>query len=79
MPLEFLQELARTVLKNSFTSASEGYIDMNRYSRKTMHDLLKDFYNKTKLMEYIIKTKNKDDPQQIKKIFSQFIETKHKI
>ena len=77
--MDFLQELARTVLKNSFTSASEGYIDMNRCSRKIMHDLLKDFYNKTKLMEYIIKNKNKYDPQQIKKKISQFIETKHKI
>ena len=79
LSLDYLQELARKVLKNRFTSANEGYIDMDRYSRETMQDLIKEFSNKkTKLMEYIIKTTDKEDPQQIKMVMSQTRKTNKK-
>ncbi len=43
---------------------------MGRCSREIMQNLIKEFYNaKPKLIEYIIKTTDKEDPQQIKKYF----------
>ena len=72
LPLDYLQELARKVLKNRFADANEGYIDMDRYSRETMKNLIKEFYNKKpKIMEYIIKSTDKEDPQKIKNMFAQ--------
>jgi len=69
LSLDYLKELARKVLKKKFTSANEGIIDMDRYSRETMQNLIKEFYNKRPTeMEYIIKTTDKEDPQQINQL-----------
>ena len=72
LPLDFLQVLAQKVLHNRFAGANKSYIDMDRYSRETMKNLIKDFYKqKPKIMEYIIKSTDKEDPQKIKYMFAQ--------
>ena len=72
LPLDYLQELARKVLQNRFAGSNESYIDMDRYSRETMKELIKDFYDKKpKIMEYIIKNTDREDPQKIKYMFAQ--------
>ena len=52
--MDYLQESARKVLKNRFTGANESYIDMSGYSRESRGNLIKEYYKKPKIMEYII-------------------------
>jgi hypothetical protein len=72
LSLDYLQELARKVLKKRFTSANESYIDMARYTRKTMKELIIEFYKKKpKEMEDILKNTDPEDPQQFKIMLAQ--------
>ncbi len=62
--MDYLQELARKVLKNRFTSANESYIDMNRYSRETMEKLIKELYIKTQTNGIYYKEHRSSRPTQ---------------
>ena len=41
-------------MKKRFTGANESYIDMSGYSRESRGNLIKEYYKKPKIMEYII-------------------------